>query len=169
MPMHLGKTLLIANPVSQNGKGARAAARAEELLRRSLGDGLHAVLTESEGHAVELAARAGGFDAVVVLGGDGIVHEAANGLMRLPGPDRPALGLIPVGSGNDARTLGMAGDVERACAQLLSAQAHPADLGVVSGCLRRVALFGPMRPSPSTRWSGASAGPQARSSMRRQA
>ncbi len=135
MPMHLGKTLLIANPVSQNGKGARAAARAEELLRRSLGDGLHAVLTESEGHAVELAARAGGFDAVVVLGGDGIVHEAANGLMRLPGPDRPALGLIPVGSGNDyARTLGMAGDVERACAQLLAAQPHPADLGVVNGC-----------------------------------
>ena len=31
--VHLGKTLLVANPVSQNGNGAVAAHRAGEALR----------------------------------------------------------------------------------------------------------------------------------------
>ncbi len=135
MPAPLDRTLLIANPAAQNGNGAPAAERAARELRAKLGErALDVAFTERQGHAVDLAARSGGYGAVIVLGGDGIVHEATNGLMRLPAADRPALGLIPVGSGNDyARTLGMAGDVRRACAQLLEAEPRPADLGVVNG------------------------------------
>jgi YegS/Rv2252/BmrU family lipid kinase len=59
--------------------------------------------TTHAGHAVELArqAGAGGCDLVIALGGDGTVHEVINGLMQVPEKDRPALGVVPIGSGND--------------------------------------------------------------------
>lgn len=135
MPNPLGKTLLVANPAAQNGNGAAAAERAAGLLGRALGeDGLCMALTERSGHAAELAAGAAGFSTVLALGGDGIIHEAANGLMGLPADARPAFGIVPVGSGNDyARTLGMAADVDAAVRQLLDARPHPADVGNVNG------------------------------------
>lgn len=109
MPSCLGKTLIIANPAAQNGNGAAAAEKAGRLLKASLGeDELAIVVTEGARHAEEIAAQARDLTSVIALGGDGIVHEVANGLMRLPAETRPALGLIPVGSGNDyARTIGM--------------------------------------------------------------
>ena len=49
-----------------------------------------------------------GADLVVAAGGDGTVHAVTNGLMRVgtSAADRPALGVLPMGTGNDlARTL----------------------------------------------------------------
>lgn len=130
-----GRTLLIANPAARSGDGAKATAVAVRQLRATLPEGrFQAVRTMQPHHAEALAADAAAFDTVLVLGGDGIIHEAANGLMRIPAPQRPALGIIPVGSGNDyARTLGMAFEPEQACAQLLSAQPHALDLGCANG------------------------------------
>jgi YegS/Rv2252/BmrU family lipid kinase len=73
---------------------------------------------EYKDHAVELASAAEreGFDAVVVVGGDGTVNAAARGLLhsRLP------LGVIPVGSGNGfARGLGIPVSIRRSCQLLL--------------------------------------------------
>ena len=56
-----GKTLLIANPVSQSGKGALAVAQAEGLLRAQLGDDLDIKLTEYAAHAIDIAAHADGY------------------------------------------------------------------------------------------------------------
>ena len=71
---------------------------------------------------------------MLALGGDGVIHEVAGGLMRRPAARRPALGVIPVGSGNDyARTLGVSNKVDEACAQLLRAEARLADVGRVNG------------------------------------
>ncbi len=61
---------------------------------------------------IEAAADAAhaGIDLVVAAGGDGTVHLVANGLMRAgtTAETRPALGVLPVGTGNDfARTLGL--------------------------------------------------------------
>ena len=136
MPTPLGKTLLIANPAAQNGNGAAAAERAAALLGDALGDGaLDVASTRGPGEAVRLAAGAGAYDTVLALGGDGVIHEAANGLMRLPAGERPTFGIVPVGSGNDyARTLGMsARSVGAAVAQLLAARARPADVGRCNG------------------------------------
>lgn len=135
MPSQLGTMLLIANPAAQNGRGADAATEAAHLLRTAVGEqALDVVLTERPGHAVALAAAADGYDTVLALGGDGIIHEVAGGLMERAAGVRPALGIVPVGSGNDyARTLGMSCKVEHACAQLLNAAPHPADLGRVNG------------------------------------
>lgn len=135
MPAKWGKTLLIANPVAQNGNGAAAAELATALLRAALEESsLERVLTEHPLHAVELASQAGGYDTVVALGGDGVIHEVASGLMTLPVEQRPTLGIVPVGSGNDyARTLGVSDQVAKASAQLLEAVARPVDVGCVNG------------------------------------
>lgn len=132
MPTPLEKTLLIANPAAQNGKGALAAKRAVALLSEALGEGaFDAISTSGPAEAVSLAAKAGAYDTVLALGGDGVIHEVANGLMQLSTGERPVFGIVPVGSGNDyARTLGMSSrSVEEAVTQLLAARVHLADVG----------------------------------------
>ncbi|WP_418831446.1 diacylglycerol/lipid kinase family protein [Paraeggerthella sp.] len=129
-----GTILLIANPAAQNGNGAAAADRAAAALRAQLGED-RVVLARTAGprHASEIAERAEGCSTVVALGGDGVIHEVAGGLLRRPLDRRPALGVVPVGSGNDyARTLGMSHKVDEACAQVLAAQARPVDVGRVN-------------------------------------
>jgi diacylglycerol kinase (ATP) len=57
--------------------------------------------TEGPGHGAELAVHAAqhGATRVVAVGGDGTVHEVANGLLR-HGAD-VTLGVVPLGTGND--------------------------------------------------------------------
>ena len=97
--------------------------------------------TQYPGHAEELAlqARKDGRDAVVVIGGDGTVNEAINGLLGAhrtsqgevnaagetsqPLPDAvPLLGVVPTGSANVfARALGFSSTPRKAVAQLAEA------------------------------------------------
>ncbi|MCI8468265.1 MAG: diacylglycerol kinase family lipid kinase [Eggerthellaceae bacterium] len=130
-----GRVLLIANPAAQNGRGADAAAEASVLLREALpASTVEVQPTAGPGHGRELAAAAADFDTVIALGGDGIIHEVVNGLMTLPANERPYLGIIPVGSGNDyAATLSMERDVVRAVAQLVDARAVSVDVGCCNG------------------------------------
>ena len=133
----LGRTLLIANPAAHSGKGAQGA----EFARRFLGSyssvtsGYEVRLTSGPGEATTIAEGAEGFDTVLVLGGDGVIHETVCGLMRRDAEDRPQLGIIPLGSGNDyARTLGMVtNDVEAAFAQLVRGTVRPVEVGRVNG------------------------------------
>ena len=135
--MRQGKVLLLVNPVAQRGNGDHFAGIARDLLGQWLGDDrVECVLTEHAGHATELAASASAdrFSTLIALGGDGLVHEAVNGIMRLPERDRPAFGLIPVGSGNDfANTLGMSTCVPDAIVQFLDAQERLFDVGCCNG------------------------------------
>ena len=133
--VHLGKTLLVANPVSQNGNGAVAAHRAGEALRSRLGeDRFDLVMTEAPAHGKRIAEESAGYDTVVALGGDGLIHEVVNGLMSIGEAERPALGVLPMGSGNDyARTLGLSFDLERSLKQLESARPRLFDLGLCNG------------------------------------
>ena len=133
----LGRTLLVANPAAHSGRGAEGA----EFARRFLGsyssvtDGYDVRLTSRAKEATSIAARAAGYDTLVVLGGDGVIHEVVCGLMSLPRERRPRLAVLPLGSGNDyARTLGMArNDVEGAFAQIVRGTARPVDVGRVNG------------------------------------
>lgn len=133
----LGRTLLIANPAAHSGKGAAGANFARHFLGSyaTATSGYEVRLTTGPGDAVGIAAGAVGFDTVLALGGDGVIHEVVNGLMRLPGSARPQLGVIPLGSGNDyARTLGMArNDVEGAFAQLVRGTVRELEVGRVNG------------------------------------
>lgn len=130
------KTLLIANPAAQRGNGMEAARIAHDLLVEWLGqDNVGFQLTEKPGHAADLAEAArGAYQTVIALGGDGVVHETVNGLMRIPSDERPRFGLVPVGSGNDyARTLGMSEVVPDAVVQFLEAAEVAVDIGCCNG------------------------------------
>ncbi len=78
--------------------------------------------SRQKGNARELAAMAAadGFDVVAAAGGDGTVNEVVNGLMQVD--ERPALGVLPIGTGNDfARMLTMPIDDPVAALELLVA------------------------------------------------
>ncbi len=132
----LGRTLIIANPAAHSGRGAQHAAFVERFFEsyRTASDGFELRLTSHAGQAQEMALDASGLDTVIALGGDGLIHEIVNGLMALPNPKRPRLGIIPVGTGNDyARTLGVArNDPERSLRQLLQADERLVEVGRVN-------------------------------------
>jgi len=107
------KTLLILNPASGRGLGKKLRPRIERALTGA-GIAFDLVETKGPGHAVALARDAAdaGVGRVLCGGGDGTVHEVANGLLQgLPAADgatRPALGVIPIGTGNDfAKLIGV--------------------------------------------------------------
>lgn len=122
------RALIIANPASNHGEAAASIAVATDLLSNLFPH--EVVITEAPSHAVSLAAGAQGFDTVIALGGDGTVHEVLQGLMAHPPESRPAMGVLPVGSGNDyCRTLGMSFDLTRAVLQIASGRFKKVDVG----------------------------------------
>lgn len=88
---------LILNPAAGRGAVKKAQARLLEMVRSQLGEAhLHA--TASPGHATQIAAGLKERNAAVIaVGGDGTIHEIANGLVG----GNCTLGIIPIGSGND--------------------------------------------------------------------
>jgi diacylglycerol kinase family enzyme len=109
--------LLIVNPQATTTTGNSA-----DLAIRSLAGlvDLDVEHTRYRGHARELAAAARG-ELVIVLGGDGAVNEAVNGIMsRSPEPaEAPLLAVIPGGGGNVfAQALGLPADAAAAIARI---------------------------------------------------
>jgi len=113
--------LLIVNPQATTTTGNSA-----DLVIRSLAGlvDLDVEHTRYRGHARELAAAARG-ELVIVLGGDGAVNEAVNGIMaRSPGqaaepPEKPLLAVIPGGGGNVfAQALGLPAGASAAIARI---------------------------------------------------
>ena len=126
------KVKLILNPMADMGHAWRIA----EELRSVVGEYGRADWsgTVYPTHATELARQAGldGYDMVIAVGGDGTVHEVINGLMQVPQKQRPALGIVPVGSGNDfAHVAGVPLDPRTALAAALKSEATPMDIGLL--------------------------------------
>jgi len=95
----VSRVLVVVNPAAGRGRAARLWPRAA-LALRAAGVDFAVATTAAPGEAIVLAERAAGeFSAVVAAGGDGTVHEVANGLLRAGG--RAALGVLPLGSGDD--------------------------------------------------------------------
>ena len=133
----LGRTLLIANPTSHSGAGAKAAELSESifLARPELTSEFEMRLTTARGDAQNWAAAAGDYDTVLALGGDGVIHEVVTGLMKLPKEHRPALGLIPQGTGNDySRTLTIPrNNAAASIEELAQSVKRTVELGMVNG------------------------------------
>ncbi len=93
--------------------------------------------TEGPGHGAELAARAvqAGAQRIVAVGGDGTVHDVANGLLRCAGSGDVALGVVPIGSGNDfAKLAGVyRHSPARAVRRLVTGRTARFDVGLVCG------------------------------------
>jgi diacylglycerol kinase family enzyme len=127
------KILLIVN-----ASASSVTARARVVIHKALAVDHQVTVAETSrrGHATKLAqgAAADGIEVVAVLGGDGTLNEAANGLAGTA----TALGVLPGGSTNVfARTIGMTNDPIEATNQLLGALARgsirPVNLGSVNG------------------------------------
>ncbi len=99
------RTAAIINPAA----GAGAWKSVEPAVRDHSGC-VGIWLTHAPGHAEALAqelARAG-VERLIVGGGDGTFHEAANGLLESGAAGRVVLALLPLGAGSDlTRSLGM--------------------------------------------------------------
>jgi diacylglycerol kinase family enzyme len=118
---------VIFNPSSGRGR----ARRRLEQLRRAWRDRAAFWPTTAAGHAEALALHAAqsGFATVAAAGGDGTVHEVANGLLRAGRPD-VVLAVLPIGSANDyAYSLGLDADWWRRSDS--GTQPHQVDVGVV--------------------------------------
>ena len=95
----------------------------------SLGIEYEALLTEGRGHAIEIASklRDSKHDLIVAVGGDGTVHEVANGLRG----SSKRMGVIPMGNGDDfARAIGIPLDDLTGAVSLLKA-GHDYSVGAI--------------------------------------
>ena len=138
---NLKKIKLILNPTANHGHSLQEAADLRLLMVKHNTDWSG---TEYPGHAIEFARQAGeqGYDLVMALGGDGTVHEVINGLMQVPKETRPALGIVPLGSGNDfAHILGLPADPGEALLSAVNGQPHSMDVGSVCDEENRLEYF----------------------------
>lgn len=125
-----GAVLAILNPTSGRGRATRHWWR----LRRTIETHFpHLVVHETAGagDAARRAAewgRSGETGAIVVVGGDGTIHEVVNALAVADTP--VPLGVIPSGTGNDfARNAGIPLDPDLAAERLVEGAGRRLDLG----------------------------------------
>ncbi|MEA2118310.1 lipid kinase YegS [Halovibrio sp. HP20-50] len=119
-----------------NGKSAGNLALREAVEeQRQAGKLISVRATWEGGDAEDIAEQSGAMDIthVIACGGDGTVSEVMNGLMRLPHDQRPALGIVPLGSANDfATSVGLPLEPGSALALAMTLRAHPIDVVRVS-------------------------------------
>lgn len=90
------------------------------------------IYTEYAGHATQLASQAAqqGHKLVIAVGGDGTLHEVANGLAYKD----TTFGVIPAGTGNDfGRSLGLPKDPSKAVDIIAAGNSKWIDLGRYDG------------------------------------
>ncbi len=98
------RVLFLINPAAGNGKGLNTWQTVQSFLAHTEWDWTSR-LSQQKGDLLRLASEAlrEDWDRLVVLGGDGSMHEVVNGLLARGSGSHPlpALALIPCGSGND--------------------------------------------------------------------
>jgi YegS/Rv2252/BmrU family lipid kinase len=125
-------TLIVFNPISNLGRAWPVASNLRRLAEE-LG-GADWAGTVYPAHATEIAEKAEsqGYKTVVAMGGDGTIHEVINGLMAIPSEKRPALGIVPIGTGNDfAFCMNISRDPETALRNVYSRKPSSIDIGSI--------------------------------------
>ena len=98
------KWFVVVNPTSGSGKGLTDFPLISKLLRDN---NIHheAVFTEHKRHATALTVQAidSGYRNIIVVGGDGTLHEVVNGLFiqQRVDPSEVTIAVISAGTGND--------------------------------------------------------------------
>lgn len=130
--MTIGRVTVLTNPASGHGTASRAAERAIAQFHRR-GVDVVAIAGSDAEHARRLVQGAleRGMDALVVVGGDGIVALALQVLAQTEIP----LGIIPAGTGNDhAREYRLPmGDPAAAADVVVDGRVETVDLGRIKG------------------------------------
>ncbi len=133
----MSSMIVILNPHANRGDSKHKIDAGLQALSHSWLD-FDVELTEHRGHAAEIAERAtrDGIDIIVAAGGDGTVNEVANGILRAwegkEGHAPTALGLLPIGSGNDfAGGLGLDMGLQDAIDRLHRGHTRVIDVGCI--------------------------------------
>jgi diacylglycerol kinase (ATP) len=127
---------LIVNPASGTDRAPAYLPVINARLRTLVRD-LDITVTTNPEDAARAAARAihEGADALYVAGGDGTLNAALRGVFATgPGPYAIPVGIIPLGTGNDAaKALGLGENPEEAPEALVDARLVEVDIGSLNG------------------------------------
>lgn len=78
----------------------------------------------------QIASQSMDVDRLVIAGGDGSIHQAVNGLLKISAEKRPILGILPVGTANDlAYALHLPKSIPEACKVIGNGNAFEMDTG----------------------------------------
>lgn len=125
------KVLFIYNGSAGQTETDRALAAVLPVISTETKE-LKVVQTEEAGETKKICLELGEeYDLVIILGGDGTVHEAVNGLAALD--KRPVLAILPGGTCNDfSRMLNIPQNLKKAAETIMSGQQVPVDVGKVN-------------------------------------
>src|ERR1700687_3391692 len=126
-----GNPLVILNPAANRGKMDKYRTL---VLDRAKREQAKYVETTKQGEATELAKLAAKEGCpVIIVGGDGSVHEVVNGI--LSSGSRVPLGIVGAGSGNDFawNTLKLPHDPAQSIEKAFNGQLIEVDAGIVNG------------------------------------
>lgn len=127
--------VFIINPLSGGGKGAKNWAKAKTVID-SQGLSYDYAQTVGPGHAVEMVKSRilSGHRRFCIVGGDGTMHEALNGIFaqKAVNSQEICLAMVPSGTGNDwARSHKIALKPEQSIAALRNGRAMLQDIGKI--------------------------------------
>ncbi|MFE2775250.1 MULTISPECIES: diacylglycerol kinase family protein [Lactobacillales] len=128
----MSKVMLIINPSSGKGAGKEIQSDLEKALYTSFDD-VETKFTEGEGDAKNWAREASGegYEAVVVVGGDGTVNEGISGIAETDSTIK--FGFIPLGTANDlARALGISLKPQEAAKDLANFKTRKIDIAKIN-------------------------------------
>ncbi len=124
------KYLTIVNPRSGCLKSVRKILASIQHRMITSGNALDIFFTDHRGDAEHIAHTKDytGYDALLVFGGDGTIHEVANGMLSREDGQRLPLGVVPVGTGNSLmRDFGCT-DPDTAITRILSGSRRAIDV-----------------------------------------
>ena len=125
---------VILNPYANRWNSEKRWPEAESALKAA-GVDFDLVVSQKKGQLVELAEQAvfEKCSPIIVLGGDGSIGDAANGLMRAAQSRKSSpvpLGIMPTGSANDLIfALGLPTDLKQAAKVIAAGKTRTMDLG----------------------------------------
>jgi YegS/Rv2252/BmrU family lipid kinase len=123
------KLLLIFNPHSGRGEFKKYLFETIDIFTRA-GYAVTVYPTAASGNAgAYVRARGRGYDLIVCSGGDGMINEIVNALMRMKSP--PSFAYIPSGTINDfAASLGMPREIMKSAYAILDGREAKIDVGI---------------------------------------
>ena len=137
----IGRVTLLTNPMAGHGNAPHAAERAITRFQER-GVDVTAIVGRDPAHARDLVADAvaRGTDALVVVGGDGVISLALQALAQ----NKIPLCIVAAGTGNDhAREYGIpVGDPAAAVDVILAGHTETIDLGLIRGADGAATWFG---------------------------
>lgn len=123
------RTAIIVNPAAGRNRSAKLWPDLAKILQNRAYS-FESYFTAGQGDATRLAEDLSGrVERIVVVGGDGTVHEVVQGIVER----KVELAVIPTGTGNDfVRSLGIAKDPVKALDLLFQGRAKKIDVGRVN-------------------------------------